>query len=196
MPGMATNTLGGILRRIAQLEMALVRATEVVLVALLAGMAAMVFTNVVLRYGFNSGINFSEEMSRYFFVWLTFIGAVLAFREHGHIGVETMVRMLGPRGRVFCLALSNAIILLCAVVLFWGTWMQHGINASMSAAVVGLSMVWVYGVTYFTGAAIGLIALLRLLRALTGRVTDLDMAQFTGEYDLPPPTDGPGENRR
>jgi len=184
------------LRRIAQIEMALVRATEVVLVALLAGMAAMVFTNVVLRYGFNSGINFSEEMSRYFFVWLTFIGAVLAFREHGHIGVETFVRMLGPRGRVACLALSNAIILLCAVVLFWGTWMQHGINASMSAAVVGLSMVWVYGVTYFTGAAIALIALLRLLRALTGRVTDLDMAQFTGEYDLPPPVDEPGENRR
>ncbi len=184
------------MRRIAQVEMALVRVTEAVLVALLAGMAAMVFTNVVLRYGFNSGINFSEEMARYFFVWLTFIGAVLAFREHGHIGVETFVRLLGPRGRVVCLALSNAIILLCAIVMFWGTWMQHAINASMSAAVVGISMIWVYGVTYFTGAAIALIAAIRLVRALTGRVTDVDMAQFTGEYDLQPPTDGPGETKR
>jgi hypothetical protein len=99
------------LSRIGQVEALVVRLTEFILVALLAGMVAMVFTNVVLRYGFNSGINFSEEMSRYFFVWLTFIGAVLAFREHGHIGVETFVRLLGPAGRIVCLALSNAIIL-------------------------------------------------------------------------------------
>jgi len=184
------------LRRIAQVEMALVRITEAVLVALLAGMVAMVFTNVVLRYGFNSGINFSEEMSRYFFVWLTFIGAVLTFREHGHIGVETFVRLLGPKGRIVCLALSNAIILLCAGVMFWGTWMQHAINASMSAAVVGISMIWVYGITYFTGAAIALIALIRLVRALTGRVSDVEMAQFTGEYDLPAPNDETGEIKR
>lgn len=182
--------------RIAQVEVVLVRLTEVVLVALLAGMVAMVFTNVVLRYGFNSGINFSEEMSRYFFVWLTFIGAVLTFREHGHIGVETFVRLLGPKGRIVCLALSNAIILLCAIVMFWGTWMQHAINASMSAAVVGLSMIWVYGITYFTGAAIALIAAIRLVRAVTGRVTEAEMAQFTGEYDVPAPAETPGETRR
>ena len=182
--------------RIAQVEVVLVRLTAVVLVALLAGMVAMVFTNVVLRYGFNSGINFSEEMSRYFFVWLTFIGAVLTFREHGHIGVETFVRLLGPKGRIVCLALSNAIILLCAIVMFWGTWMQHAINASMSAAVVGLSMIWVYGITYFTGAAIALIAAIRLVRAVTGRVTEAEMAQFTGEYDVPAPAETPGETRR
>ena len=182
--------------RIGRIEAHVVRLTEFVLVALLAGMVAMVFTNVVLRYGFNSGINFSEEMSRYFFVWLTFIGAVLAFREHGHIGVETFVRLLGPKGRLVCLALSNAIILLCAVIMFWGTWMQHAINASMSAAVVGISMIWVYGVTYFTGAAIGLIAVIRLVRVVTGRVSEAEMAQFTGEYDLPDTSDTPEEPRR
>ncbi|HCO54184.1 MAG TPA: TRAP transporter small permease, partial [Pelagibacterium sp.] len=70
----------------------IVRLVEFVLAALLFGMVIMVATNVVLRYGFNSGLTFSEEMSRYFFVWLTFIGAVLAFKDHGHIGVETLVR--------------------------------------------------------------------------------------------------------
>jgi TRAP-type transport system small permease protein len=195
-PRLFRGILGGALERIARVETMVVRLIEAVLVALLAGMVAMVFTNVVLRYGFNTGINFSEEMSRYFFVWLTFIGAVLTFREHGHIGVETFVRLLGPRGRVVCIALTNAIILLCAVVMFWGTWMQHAINASMSAAVVGLSMIWVYGVTYFTGAAIGLIALIRLLRALTGRVTEAEMAQFTGEYDVPASSEGTGEVKR
>jgi len=50
------------------------RILETILVALLAGMAIMVFVNVVMRYTMNSGINVSEELARYFFVWITFIG--------------------------------------------------------------------------------------------------------------------------
>ena len=57
----------------------IVRLVEFVLAALLFGMVIMVATNVVLRYGFNSGLTFSEEMSRYFFVWLTFIPGVWIF---------------------------------------------------------------------------------------------------------------------
>jgi TRAP-type C4-dicarboxylate transport system permease small subunit len=171
-----------------RLESSLFRLVEVVLVLLLAGMAVMVFANVVLRYGFNSGLNISEEMSRYFFVWLTFIGAALAFREHSHVGVETFVRLLGPRGRLVCVIATNVIILFCAALLFWGTWKQHEINASMTAPVVGLSMVWVFGVTYFTGAAVGLIAATRLALALTGRVSAAEMARITGEYDSEGPS--------
>jgi TRAP-type transport system small permease protein len=89
---------GGALNAISRIERLAVRVVEVVLVLLLAGMVVMVFANVVLRYGFNSGLNISEEMSRYFFVWLTFIGAILAFRDHGHVGVETFVRLSGRAG--------------------------------------------------------------------------------------------------
>ena len=166
-----------------RLEAWIVRLVELVLVGLLAGRVVMVFANVVLRYGFTSGLNVSEEMSRYFFVWLTFIGAILAFRDHSHVGVETFVRLLGPRGRVVCVAASNLIILICAVTLFVGTWRQHGINASMTAPVVGLSMIWVFGIAYVTGAAIALMAAVRLLLALTGRVSRAEMARITGEYD-------------
>ncbi len=158
------------------------RLLEWVLVGLLAGMAGMVLLNVVLRYGFNSGITFSEEMSRYFFVWLTFIGAVLTFGEHGHIGVETLVRRLGRRGRILCMGLSNAIILLCAGVFLWGTWLQHDINASMTAAVVEMSMIWVFGVGYVTALGIGAIAALRLWRNLSGTTSDAEVAQFAGEW--------------
>jgi len=170
-----------------RLERLAIRLIEVALVLLLAGMVVMVFANVVLRYAFNSGLNISEELSRYFFVWLTFIGAVLAFRDHSHVGVETVVRMLGPRGRLICVAATNLIILFCAVLLFWGTWKQQAIYSSMTAPVVGLSMIWVFGVTYVTGAAIGLIAAGRLVLALTGRVSAAELARITGEYDVEEP---------
>ncbi len=157
------------------------RFLELLLILLLAGMALMVFGNVVLRYGFNQGINVSDEMSRYFFVWLTFIGAVVAFREHSHLGVESLVAMLGRKGRIACMILSNLVIILCSAIFFWGTWVQLPINSSMVAPVTGLSMAWVYGIGFFTGAGCVLISLERLVRLLTGRVTEEEIAAFTGE---------------
>ena len=161
----------------------IVRIVEFLLVCLLVGMVLMVFGNVVLRYGFNSGITVSEELSRYFFVWLTFTGAVLAFAEHGHIGVETVVKRLSRGGRVACMAIVNVIVLVCAATIFWGTWLQHPINASMTGAVVGISMIWVFGIGYFTSLGIGLVALLRLVRIVRGRVTDEEVARFAGELE-------------
>jgi TRAP-type C4-dicarboxylate transport system permease small subunit len=157
------------------------RLLEIILIVLLAGMAIMVFVNVVMRYTMNSGINISEEMSRYFFVWVTFIGAVVTFRENSHMGIETLVMFLSRGKRIFCMILSNIIILACSAIFFWGTWKQSGINSSMHAPVTGLSMIWVYGIGLFTGGAMFIIALERLYRLLTGRVTEEEIATFAGE---------------
>ena len=157
------------------------KALEILLVIMIAAMAVMVFANVVLRYAFNSGLNVSEELSRYFFVWITFVGAVVAFREHGHLGVETLVAHFGRKGRVICMILSNIVIIACSAIFFWGTWKQYPINASMVAPVTGISMAWVYGIGFFTGAGCTIIALERLLRLFTGRVTEEEIAAFAGE---------------
>jgi TRAP-type C4-dicarboxylate transport system permease small subunit len=157
------------------------RLLEIILIALLAGMAIMVFVNVVMRYTMNSGINISEEMSRYFFVWITFIGAVVTFRENSHMGIETLVMFLSRGKRIVCMILSNIIILACSAIFFWGTWKQSGINSSMHAPVTGLSMIWVYGIGLFTGGVMFVIALERLYRLLTGRVTEEEIATFAGE---------------
>lgn len=157
------------------------RALEFLMVLLLAGMVLMVFGNVVLRYGFNSGITVSEELSRYFFILLTFIGAVVTFRDNAHLGVESLVARFGRGGRLICLILTDIIILLCCAVFFWGTWMQSAINASNVAPVTGISMIWIFGVGYFTSLGIGALALIRLVRAVTGRITDDEIAMFAGE---------------
>lgn len=154
---------------------------EIILIFLLAGMALMVFLNVILRYAFNSGLTVSDEMSRYFFVWLTFIGAVVTFREYAHLGVETLVALFGRRGRIICMILSNLIVIGCSAIFFWGTWKQFPINASMAAPVTGLSMAWVYGIGFFTGAGCVLIALERTFRLLTGRITEEEIEAFAGE---------------
>ena len=70
------------------------RLLKVAIALCLAVMVVLVFGNVVLRYGFNSGIPISEELSRWLLVWLTFLGAIVALREHAHLGVDTLVRAL------------------------------------------------------------------------------------------------------
>ena len=70
---------------------------------LLAAMVVLVFGNVVLRYVFNSGITVSEEISRWLFVWMTFLGAIVALKEHGHLGTDILVGRLGNRGKKLCL---------------------------------------------------------------------------------------------
>ncbi len=155
---------------------------EAVLVLLLAGMVVMVFGNVVLRYAFDSGIDVSEELSRYFFVWLTFIGAVVVAREHAHLGIETVVGQLSDRGRMLCMALTDILVLICCAVFFWGTWQQAAINASNYAPITGISMLWVYGVGFFTSIGIGLMALARLIRVATGRIDPAEIKQFGGEF--------------
>lgn len=170
-----------------------VKFVEFVLVLLIAGMALMVFVNVVLRYGFNSGIVISEEMARIFFIWLTFIGAVVTFHEHGHLGVESLVRIFGRRGRVICMALTNVLIVFCCVILFWGTWLQAPINASVRAPVSGMPMILVFGVGFFTSLGIGGIALWRLIRILTGKVTEKEIAIFVGDFESVDALVGRGE---
>jgi TRAP-type C4-dicarboxylate transport system permease small subunit len=146
-------------------------------------MLAMVFGNVVLRWTVNSGIDVSEELSRYFFVWLTFIGAVVVMREHLHLGVDALVGRLERRGRLACMIASDALILFCCAVFFWGTWQQAAINASNVSPVTGISMIWVFGVGYFSSVMIGLMVLLRLVRAAAGRVTDRELAVFAGTFE-------------
>ena len=165
------------------------RGLEFLLVALLSAMVAMVFGNVVLRYLFNSGIDISEELSRYFFVWLTYIGAVVVMRENGHLGVDTLVGNLDRRWRLVCMILSDVIVLACCVMLIDGTWQQHEINASAVAPVTGLSMGYVYGVLYFAGLGIGFITLARILRALTGKLGKFELAEFAGDYSGDPSRD-------
>ena len=169
---------------LSALESAFFRLLERLMVFLVFGMVMMVFGNVVLRWTVDSGIDVSEEMSRFFFVWLTFIGAVVVMREHLHLGVDMLVGKFGRKGRLACMMGSDAIILFCCAVFFWGTWQQAAINSSNVATVTGISMLWVFGVGYFTSVAIGMMVLMRLLRAFTGNVSERELAIFAGTFEL------------
>jgi TRAP-type C4-dicarboxylate transport system permease small subunit len=145
---------------------------EALLVVCLGAMVLMVLGNVILRYGFNSGITASEELSRFLFVWLTFVGAVVGLREGAHLGVDTLVRKLPVLGRRLCFVASESLMLLCCVLFFVGTWRQHDINMGNLSPVTEIPMEWVFGVAYLSAGSMAVIIAARLLRLLTGNLSD------------------------
>ena len=95
------------------------RALEAVMALGLALMVVLVFGNVVLRYLFDSGITVSEELSRWIFIWVTFLGAIVAMREHAHLGTDALVSRLPRAGKIACLVAGYVLMIgtsCCSVV--------------------------------------------------------------------------------
>jgi TRAP-type C4-dicarboxylate transport system permease small subunit len=153
------------------------RLLEFLIVVLMVAMVVMVFGNVVLRYGFNSGINISDEMARYCFVWLTYIGAMVAMREGGHLGVDTLVKRLPAGGKKTALFIGEALMLLCNGLFFLGTWKMHELQVSNVSPVVGLSMIWIYGMGYVVATVMGVFNLRVMWRIVSGRITEAELVQ-------------------
>ena len=148
------------------------RALEALMALMLAIMVIMVFGNVVLRYGFNSGITVSEEVSRWLFVWMTFLGAIVAVREHGHLGTDMLISKLPVWGKKLCLYASHALMIWASWLLLTGSWQQTLINWDVSAPTTGASV----GIFYFVGVVFGVSAIVFLLYdlwlAVSGRLSD------------------------
>ena len=148
----------------------LIKVVENVLIVMFAIMAVLVFGNVVLRYGFNSGIVFSEEVSRFLFMWLTLIGALIVLREHGHLGVTSFVEKLGERGQRICRFLSDGLTFTCCALLVHGTWKQVIIGMDDLAPVTGIPMGYIQSSLLFSGVGMVLVLGHSLWRQLTGRM--------------------------
>ena len=147
-----------------------------VLIALfLAIMVVLVFSNVVLRYAFNSGITVSEEVSRWLFVWLTFLGAIVAMREHGHLGVDSLVKRLPNLGKRACLVASQLLMLFVTWLLLTGSIEQTIINWEVTAPASGLSTGLFYSSGIVFGVSTGLILLHDLYRTVTGKLSDAEL---------------------
>ena len=150
----------------------LAKGLEGLIAAFLAAMLVMVFGNVVLRYGFNSGITMSEEVSRMLFVWLTFIGAVVAMKDHAHLGMDSLVRKLPPAGKKFC-AIASIVLMLWANWLFFdGSLAQIEITSQTQAPVTGIPMSILYWPGVIASVLMSLLLLLSLWNILFKQVGD------------------------
>lgn len=153
----------------------LLKSLEWVLICILGLMVILVFGNVVLRYGFNYGIIFSEEVSRFLFVWMVFLGSVLMLNDNGHLGVHTFTKKLPLAGKKVCKLLSDVITLACCVLLSYGGWQVIKLNLVNFAPVSGIPIGVVYMACLFCSVGMGVLLIRSIYRLLTGKMTEHEM---------------------
>ena len=144
----------------------------------LAVMVVLVFGNVVLRYAFSSGITLSEEVSRWLFVWLTFLAAIVGMKEHSHLGVDSLVSRLPTWGKKVCVVVGQVLMLWCCWLLFSGSLAQTRINMDVQAPVTGASVAIFYscGILFAVSAAFFLLR--DLWMVLSGQLSDDELVMI------------------
>lgn len=158
----------------------LVKYVEWIMIVMFGIMAVLVFGNVVLRYGFNSGIVFSEEVSRFMFMWLTLIGALIVMKDNGHLGMSSVVARLGERGQRISRFLADSMTLVCCLLLAHGTYKQVVIGMDDHAPVTGIPMGYVQLCLLISSVGMVLVLAYSLWRQLTGRMPREELVPYSG----------------
>ncbi len=142
------------------------KVAQVLMASCLGVMAVAVFVNVVLRYGFGSGIAASEELSRLLFVWMVFIGAAAAYPAGEHMAFTSLAGLLARRPLAFGLltALIRLLVIAACVMLAWGAWQQVVVGLGSHSVVLGYSAALLPLPALLCSVAIAVMALIELIQ--------------------------------
>ena len=114
------------------LDILLERFLELAIMALLVTMVVVAFVQVVLRYGFDAPLAWNEEVARWCFVWMTFLGAALGVKRNAHVSIDSLLMALPPVGQKALCLIGNyvtATVCFALVIPGWGM-VQESILAS------------------------------------------------------------------
>ena len=116
------------------------------------------FTNVIARYVFNNSFQWAEELSRYSFIWLVFLGAVIATKYRRHIVIDVVVTLVPDRVKALMASLVDLLVLgLMVVMFYYGLVLVSGATEATSTLNVP---------QYVVDVVVPISALLNFLRSL------------------------------
>lgn len=119
---------------------------EFFVIILLFIMAVVVFWQVVCRFVLKASLPWSEELSRYILVWVTFLGASIGVKRCAHIGVEAFLMILPKKLRGFMNYIIAFICVIFCLIVFkesLGIIEKQIVNSQVSPA-MQIPMWWAY----------------------------------------------------
>lgn len=126
------------------LVQAIDRLAQVAVACLVGFMVVLVFAQVIFRYVVVRPIFWGDELSRYLFVWISFVGAGVAMGGRLHYGFDYLVGKFPPGMRravgISMTLLAGAFLVLCVIL---GIGVVQIVAAQRSPS-LQVSMAWVY----------------------------------------------------
>lgn len=139
------------------------KSIDLIMAIILSCMIVLVFTNVVLRYGFSSGLRPSVELSRLGLVWVVMLGAAVVLRRGEHLAVTEFSERLFPKAVPILRRVCYAIILVAVGMLYIGAYRQMMSNWSDISQLTGLPSALFYLAGVVSGVLMSVIALVRIV---------------------------------
>lgn len=132
---------------------------EPILALILAVLVGVVFANVIGRYWLGYGLTWADEIARFLFVWLTFLGATVGLARGAHVGMDMLTKAL-PRAAERGLSLVVlALMLLFLAVLLWQSLELVQRSMTFRTPALGLPRGMIYVVAPVSAALMSLACL-------------------------------------
>lgn len=129
---------------------------QVLLISLLVAMTVVVTSQILMRYVMNSPLPWGEELTRYLFMYLVFLGSAWGIRYSVHVSIDSVVRMLPDHLEKIANLVARLLIgLFLAALLYYGAVLSLE-NMSQKSPALGLPIGLVYAAIP-VGAIIGII---------------------------------------
>lgn len=120
--------------------------------ALIFAMMTVTFSQVVARYVLTNSLSWSEELGRYIFVWITFLGLAAAYQSKAHVALDLLATALPHRSARVLRTLNALLVAVVGAALIVGGQALIGFGMNQRSAALGLPMYTVYSVIPFSGA--------------------------------------------
>ena len=137
-----------------QLEEKLYKVLLTICFLLMLAMVTIIFTQVIARYVFSNSLTWSEEVGRYVFVWITFLGAALAVRNKAHVALDVLVVRLPLTLRVPIIAFGYVAMMVLAGIMIYASITMINMGSRQVSAALQLPMKYVYMILPVSGALI------------------------------------------
>lgn len=117
---------------------------EAVLIFMLMGMVGIIFFQVIMRFVFNNSLSWSEELGKFIFVWISWLGISIGHREKEHIKITMLVDRVPYKARKILEATSELVlIVICGITLYYAVIMMF-IQKNVPYAGIKISTSWGY----------------------------------------------------
>lgn len=141
---------------------------EYILVFLSAFTVVIIFLQVVMRYVFGNSLTWSEEIARYAFIWMIYVGVSYGVKKKRHLGVDAITMLFQQKGKLIIGLIANASFLIFAVVMtYYG--LDIVLRVTRESAALQIPLAWVYA-----APVLGMsLAAIRLVQNMTLEVKEL-----------------------
>jgi len=145
------------------------KALHYVLAFSLAAMVLLVFLNAVLRYAASSGITQAEELSRYFFVWTSFLGTIVAFKDNKHVGVDIVITKLTGKVRLVVDIIGYLLMMFVVAIMAWGGYNYFLIAMTSKGPATGIPFSYVVLALIVAAVAMGILCIQKAYQELMSK---------------------------